>query len=318
MGRRVLKAVAHSATGPGSQCVRWEGSDFDATDGRGGLAVEKLANAVASAVARFGLRRGATAYCVASIGFGGFRSLELPVGTDDESREMTRLELSDDGSQDGFEFASWAAPTPGDLQSVGAWRLDHATGTAFDDAFRAAGLECVGIDAVPTAVARVVAADSFGSPVAAVDCGATTPSLTIVHRGRPCYTRLLRDCGADRILDDVREGLGLSTDEAADFLEQSTTTDSPFGTVECRQLVGEYATKTANRLVDEVQRTLEYVSRRLAAVAPTGIRLLGGASAAYEPALSARYGDRVRVVDGDDGGPHLAAARSLLELEVQP
>lgn len=328
VGHRSVKVVHHGRDRSSARLVPWNGPERledglvpGGTNGDG----PSLAEVISRAVVPLGLPRGTKAGCVLSWGYGTFRSFELPPGNDDETLEMVRQEVAgDDDAGAGFEVSYWSTPTPADLRSIGAWRLDHATAAFVSQAFAAAGLECILVDAPAFAMARAACCRLEGGAVAVVDCAAESPSLTIVHRGQPCYARALRDCGQNRTIKALETGLGLPTDDAWRF-HANFTGRPEVEAAECRQLLVEYGTATTEALVDEIERTIEHLSRKLPALAPCAVLLLGGGAVPCLDPLRQAFGERVEVLGSEFesmnarvSSPTFAAAGSLLGLEVAP
>lgn len=310
VGRRAVKAVRRDRGRiVARNLVPWDcPTDFEDDDRHG-----RLAQAVERATATFGLRHRHRAIAVLSLSFGTLRGFELPPASDAETLEMIRQEFATDPRLDPSraEVACWAAPTRGELRSVCGWALEHTVSRYVHRELGRAGLDCASIEALPFALARATAGlggTIAANPTAVVDWGARCPSLTIAHRGRPTYTRSLRDCGHEHVVERLSEGLGLSGDEAWEFFDGFAPGS---GTApELSQLLAEYARDVGEGIVDEIERTIGFLGERMPTQVPRSILLFGGGAELLRAPLREAFGSRVVTWAESvrETGPSLASA----------
>lgn len=323
VGRRAIKAVRRErGRVVARSLVPWDApSRFEDEDARG-----RLSDAVRRVVGTFGLSRGHRVMCTLSLSFGELRTFELPPSPEEELREMVRQEFAvePDFEPGRSEVACWSAPAGRDLQTVCGWALPHAVSRYVSREIGRAGFDCAAIEALPFALARATAelgGTYADNPVAVVDWGARSPSLTVVHRGRPVFTRSLRDQGHEHVVERLSEGLGLSIEEAWEFYDGFGPGSD--AAPELVQLLAEYATEVGEGLVGEIERTIEFLGERMRQLAPRAILLYGGGAVAVRESLRAAFGSRVvtweeSVREGDTLPSSHAVAASLTSLEVTP
>lgn len=143
-------------------------------------------------------------------------------------------------------------------------------------------IECRVLDCLPYALARTVAlaGDASREPVAVVDCAADTPILTIVNRGQPFYTRVLRDCGFNRLTSAVGKRLGLDADEVQCLLTQLERSAAGGGQQrQATRLICEITGDTRKHFLAEVTRTLRFLKAEDGDLSPRRIWLVGGGAA---------------------------------------
>src|SRR5690606_2831192 len=143
------------------------------------------------------------------------------------------------------------------------------------------GYACQAIDALPCIHAR--AACLFdpgvgGETIGVLDWGATTPMLTVVSRGRPIFTRVLRDCGLGGAVNSTAERLGFEVDELHELLMACGPSHGfgPLATARSGEILGDLADRCLQRLDPELQRTLRLLRRQAQELVPGRLIVIGG------------------------------------------
>ena len=131
---------------------------------------------------------------------------------------------------------------------------------------------------MPCAIARAVILadpDSANEPVAALDLGDATTLLTIVERGRPVFCRVLRSGSLETVNQRMQEQLQLSRCECRQML---TRVGVPSGqeTGEEGLAIHQVIGRQLEQLVDEVRRTIQFVTQQSPRLLPKRLWLLGG------------------------------------------
>ena len=159
--------------------------------------------------------------------------LELPPRSSQAPIEqIARLELarSHKCAPDSFEMGCWDLPPVAAGQSVKAGKgtlvmavgYPHAAADPILDAFDAAGLQVVALDAAPCAIARACAPAAVlvgpeGGMTAILDLGWSAASLSLIHCGAIIYGRVLADGGLGTLHHTLVRRLNLELD-VVDYL----------------------------------------------------------------------------------------------------
>ena len=177
--------------------------------------------------------------------------------------------------------------------SVPAWRT-----TPVAESFAGAGLDCRVLDGVPHAVARAVAMaspDHLERPLAGAHLAHDGAVFVLSRGGIPVFTRHLRNGGTHRIIAKVGESLGLVQHEAAHVLREfglphKGESDAADGQIQ--DVVAEVVSEPVNEIVEELRRTLAYLSTLGSEVVPDSVCLLGDGAAIRNlaPHLSEKTG----------------------------
>lgn len=262
------------------------------------------------------------AACVLSAGLIALNTFELPPGSLDETRQMISAELAGLGELDP-EFGSFenAGPTAssGMLQHT-VVSLPTATAAAIAENLWQLGYACQAIDGLPCIHARAAYLSdrsTSAETIGVLDWGATTPMLTIVTRGRPVFTRVLRDCGLNAAIQSTADRVRFEVDELHELLMACGQSHEfgPLATARSSEILRDLADRCLQRLEPELQRTLRFLRRQGKELVPGRIILIGGG--ALLPNVADRLSDvtqmpamiwRLRGGRKDDGRPDLMQA----------
>ncbi len=228
--------------------------------------------------------RSTLAGCVFSIDLTSLHTLELPAGTDHEHRQMAEQELAESQGwiPDEQVFDLWHDPSS--FSKNAAESQVHVLSVPRSAALTLArdllpfGMQCDSIDGLPFAMARAVslAGDDAGTPIAALDSGASRATFILSQDGRPVFIRRLPDCGFSRILEQIENRLGLSASECARLLVAvglDSSDHHPRNPMV--RAVSQAALTTFRILADEIRRTLKFLKAD-AHIEPRRLILLGG------------------------------------------
>lgn len=265
---------------------------------------------------------GRRAACVLPMEMTHLQALTLPDGPEAERRAMIAHEQPDFGahrpSRSAFDY--WDVRLPGEAgpagrENVNVLWIDEEQAARVAGSVAWAGWQCNVLDGLPLALARAVrmaAGSDTGGPVAAVDWGFANATLSIVHDGRPLFTRQLRGSGCGGLTAAVGQALGLTRHDAGHLLTlygvpAAETHDDAAS--EVRQVIGDAAAEMLNEMVTELDKTLSYLAVHRRNLSPQLLWLFGGGAtirniAAY---LSASIGlpvQRWRLPASPDANEH--------------
>lgn len=241
------------------------------------------------------------AACVLSAALIGLNTLELPAGSSDEVRQMVAAELAGLGEADpefgSFENTGSAASASGLVQHTVVSLPTATAGTIADNLWQL-GYACQAIDGLPCIHARAACLsdrDAQGDTIGIFDWGATTPVLTIVSRGRPVFTRILRDCGLNAAIQPTALRIKFEVDELHELLMASGQSHQfgPLATARSSEILRDLADRSLQRVEAELQRTLRFLQRQGKEVVPTRLCLVGGG--ALLPDVAERLSDLARI-----------------------
>jgi hypothetical protein len=239
---------------------------------------------------------GRDAACVLSAGLIALNTFELPPGSPDETRQMIAAELAGLGEIDP-EFGSFenagASGSSGMLQHT-VLSLPTTTATVITENLWDLGYACQAIDGLPCIHARAACLAERGASaetIGVLDWGATTPMLTIVRRGRPVFTRVLRDCGLNGPVQSTAARIRFEADELHELLMASGQSHDfgPLASARSGEILRDLADRSVQRLEPELQRTLRFLKRQGKELVPSRMLLVGGG--ALLPEIDARLSD---------------------------
>ncbi|HVJ87920.1 MAG TPA: hypothetical protein VM452_19815 [Caulifigura sp.] len=245
----------------------------------GGLLLELFRERL-SRMARPGTRDAA---CVLSAGLVSLNTLELPPGSPDETRMMIAAELAGLGEVEpefgAFENAGGSGSS-GMIQHT-VVSLPTATAGVIADNLWQLGYACQAIDGLPCIHARAAVLAERGvssETIGVLDWGATTPMLTIVSRGRPVFTRTLRDCGLNAAIKSAADRIRFEPDELHELLMACGQSSSfgPLASARSSEILRELTDRSLRRLEPELQRTLRFLKRQGKDLVPARLLVIGG------------------------------------------
>lgn len=144
-----------------------------------------------------------------------------------------------------------------------------------------AGLDCRLLDGIPCALARAAqmfAPEHADSPQVILDIGYSSTVFVAVVRGMPVFTRILRGCGLEAIIQPIQNSLSLTESESLQLVRRMglgpTQNDSPPDAA--AQVIHQLVSEPVARLLAEIVRTLGYLEHNSSAALPERILLSGG------------------------------------------
>lgn len=270
-------------------------------DGRAGLSSSTIDHgAVRRSLSGMTLRRhgfsGRRAVAVLPTSICEPRAFEFPVGNDREVSHMLEQELNSSGvGQCDFWRCESLTGSDGQLQRITAVDVSERTLLRCIEDQSSVGLHCEAIDALPFALARAVTfaeRDRYTGPVAALDWSAGRPLLVLIEKGRPVFTRVLRDCGLEPAIDRVRSQLEIDEQECAQLLMTCGIRGGSRATIEVARVIERLLAESVDQTLGALQTTLEFIKTRSPDSSPGKIWLFGcgGAVAGMDELLTAQLG----------------------------
>ncbi len=223
------------------------------------------------------------AACVLPMSATSFRSMNIPVASYSERQAMIREELADETgtAADSWSVAYWPDQTgeqTGEMQTVSTLGIQQTLANAVLDTLLRRGLSCKIITGQPQVHARaaqLMTGVRTHEPVALLDWGHESATLTIVDRGTATYSRLLRDCGFRQVLELVGAEFNIDPTDVPALVCGSAFADSSEGARMTSTLLNVAATPI-ERLKEELQRTFSFVRHKNSALSPKRIIVCGG------------------------------------------
>ena len=210
------------------------------------------------------------------------RQVDLPYLEEKDFRSSLRFQVADhipmpvDDAELDFEvLEDFQTPTGEHMMKVllVAGATDMIEG--FVSAVTAGGIETVGVDLTPFAVARAVspvARGETGIPgaQAVVDVGAGVTNIVVHVGGEPRFVRILL-VGGDDVTEALSEELGVPTEEAeAMKMDMSVGAGTP--------QVESIVTRRVGSLVDEIRGSIDYYSSQDDSQPVNSVLVTGGGS----------------------------------------
>jgi type IV pilus assembly protein PilM len=215
--------------------------------------------------------------------------LTVPPGTDEERRTMIAGELAEYWSErpGPMQFGFWEIDSVQANERAGGFNVNVlAVAQLWVDRltqdFRQSSLDCWSVDGCPLAMARAVdLVNRIRSErcVLAIDWGFSNVTLCIVCQRRPLYARRLQDCGLRLLRQSICDDMGVTEDEAQHLIDSQGVLSSGSGEAgdqELQAAITEAAYGTIDALLQQVQRTLQFVQTQRRHVLPSAVWLMGG------------------------------------------
>lgn len=200
-----------------------------------------------------------------------------------------------------FRCATWPAEPPANeapprvnLIAVAADWTDQLC-----EDIASVGWSCQIVDALPFCLARalrMVDSKANSAPVGAIDLGYQQATFCVVLDGRPVYTRPLKGCSQQQLLQGLASRLGVDATEVQSLLARhSIAGNNAEGGSETSSVVAEMAAEPLALLEEEICRTIDYLKCQRNSITPEEIALFGGGAAICGLAdeLSTRLGREV-------------------------
>ncbi len=213
------------------------------------------------------------------------RLLDLPTASASEQANLVTEELLAELESDGGDWSVgyWpAAKAPSQdsgLARFAGYAVPRALADAIGKRLLKVGWSCQAIDAVPYALARAVQMLGYRrteDAVLAVDLSHHQPLVVLVVKGSPVFVRVLRDVGIAKIIEPLCAEFQISMTECHQLLTR-------FGIPAPNQRVAVNTNQTSRviyhpvqELLNEIQRTVEFIRQHLPAHKPTHACLFGG------------------------------------------
>jgi hypothetical protein len=222
------------------------------------------------------------AACVLSAALIGLNTLELPVGSPHEIRQMVSAELASLGeSETEFGLFENTGSGASGLVQYTVVSLPTSTAGVVAENLWQLGYACQAIDGLPCIHARAACLadrEAVNETIGILDWGATTPVLTVVSRGRPVFTRILRDCGLNDAIGPTAQRIKFEVDELHELLMAYGQSQEfgPMASARSGEILRDLADRSLQRMDAELQRTLRFLQRQGKDVVPNRLIVIGG------------------------------------------
>lgn len=265
--------------------------------------------------------RGRRAACVLPTGIVEPHCQMLPQVDDSELRSMIVSDASENPDGDAVvdvwsDRDGWDADAP--MVRVSAYTLPGSVARRCAEDLMANRLHCEYLDGLPFAMARAVRLvdhDLSLETVAALDWGHSRPLLTILRNGVPAFTRVLRTCGTAAVERAVENALGTTPQESARLLSLTPVSEEQ-ATGRLPELLGRVAGPEIDRLVDQLRRTMVFLSQQHPELVPARLWMMGGG--ATISGIDRHVSERLQMETSVWQLPVWQLAPSLRRLRQQP
>jgi len=208
----------------------------------------------------------------------------LKIESQDPSPQQVHKELvtSSPGRWQDRTYDVWSVRHPSDSTrrpppSLGAISLptSWATRTATDLA--QAHLDCKQLDSSPTAIGRALRFMVGGQDVAiaTLDWGSSRGVFSATRDCRPLYVRPLKGCAFADVASAVTDRIGCSGEQAMLLIQQHGLARPGAGSPVVAAMVRDVMLPFAEQLVEELERTLRYLTTHRGNLSPNGVVLFG-------------------------------------------
>lgn len=227
---------------------------------------------------------GNTAGCVLSSAMLRMQTCEVPPGSNSELRQMVSYELETGTAKEAPQFDFFenqvSRPSEDGMQTLTVLSLPEATASHVAEDLWANGIWCQTLDTLPSALARaveIVDRQATQETMIALDWGATAPTLTLISKGSPVFTRSFRECGLAVAVSQAEEQFGLSPDDVWQLLTNVATQGSDPGALQnTKRLLTQVFEALFVEFLEEVLRTQSYLASQAYKLRPSRIWLFGG------------------------------------------
>ncbi len=236
--------------------------------------------------ARFSGRRVA---CALPMHLSEMRQLTIPPGSAAERYAMVWNEMAAApvAAPEDALFDFWeadAATTADAAETVNTMSARGDVVANVTATLTQAGLTCEVLDGLPFAVGRAVGMilGRAHAPVAVLDWGRASSMFCLVRDGLPLFTRHLRNCGLDKLLESVGQTLGLPEVDVREVLARYGFPGDPAAdaqATEIQAVIAEAAQAQLGELVEELQRTIAYMGTQIVGIRPEQLCLIGDGAA---------------------------------------
>lgn len=231
--------------------------------------------------------RGRRAAAALSACYTTHRYIDLPDGDDHELRRMIGEEIVADTGPGSTErcFDYWQSAGSTDasrsMVQLSVIDIDRDVSLQLVRDLSGAGLDCRILDGVPCSLARAAAMfdpQNTAKPRVMLDIGYSSTVFVAVLQGLPVFTRVLRGCGLEAVVQPIQQSLSLTATEAIQLVRRTelgpTQNDLPPDAA--ARVVHQLLSEPVTRLVSEIARTLDYLRHGPVAMVPEQIVLSGG------------------------------------------
>lgn len=229
------------------------------------------------------------AACVLPMHLSDMRALEIPQAELAVQRAMAEGEIADALGEAGGNrvFDLWEAPSGvshRNAPSIQVYSTPESVAYSAADALARAGLECEILDGLPFVLGRAIELADPSAPAAraALDWGFSGAAVCFYLEGNPIYSRQLKDCGVGRMSAAMAKSLGVSLVEAEEVLHEHGLPHGRPGAGEnydLQQLASQVLAEPIQALLEQLNKTLNYVQSEWPQCSPSDLWLFGGAAA---------------------------------------
>lgn len=190
-----------------------------------------------------------------------------------------------------MEAALWELPFParsGDGAPVMAVGLPHAASAPLEEAFRGVA-DLAGIDARACSLLRSLAPwAARAEPVAVLDLAWEAAALAVVHRGVPVYERVTPEAGLSRLYATIDRRAPIGHDAIDVLLGVDGAPETGELTEAAAAEMAPAIADHARTVIEELGRSMAYVSHRYAGLAVASLVVIGPGAGAGGLAERAR------------------------------
>ncbi|TWU29457.1 hypothetical protein [Bythopirellula polymerisocia] len=240
---------------------------------------------IGAAVALAGGLRGRQAALTMPMGLCDIHHLDSLSDVSDDLDSVVRraVETATQASAEHLQFDLWPAESVDGKDQPLRWNVMAVARPWSDQLYWDVvknGFACQRIDGLPHSLARAVGLGlptPLTLPVATLDWGSSQATFCIVQDGSPVYARMLKDCGLDRIMCSLAQGLGIRTEQAYGLLSRYGLSGLKSRNAdEMAVLVAELIKEPLNQLEHELSRTISYVNGLRRSIKPQQVYVFGG------------------------------------------